>query len=195
MFTAGLLFTFSPAWAEADREISNDKQEKDPAPNREGRRGDGDVRKDREEPRKEGQEPRRKGEGDRTERQAQRKGAREQARDERQLDRAMVRSRPLNAMLYKVQSPRVLLVGVGDAGKEMLLPLEPDTKIFLSGQPATLADLKPDMMLSIQQEGGLTRRIDARPPRVRGPADGGRKAGPGDEGKAERKVPAEKDPR
>jgi hypothetical protein len=127
---------------------------------------------------------------------AQRDGVRREGeRGAREGDARVARKpRPLNALLYKVQSPSALLIGVGDAGKEMVLPIEPDTEIYLQGNKIALTDLKPDMQLVIQQENGLTRRIEVRLPRRGGGRDGERIKGEGArEGVArEKEQPTEK---
>ncbi|HYE17593.1 MAG TPA: hypothetical protein VEA69_04065 [Tepidisphaeraceae bacterium] len=72
----------------------------------------------------------------------------------------------LGAYLVKI-SGTTLMVSIGNAGTEVLIPTDERTVFTLEGEPAKLSDLKPQMLLRIVQEEGLTKTVDARAAKVR----------------------------
>lgn len=67
-------------------------------------------------------------------------------------------------MLSKTEQG-TLVLSIGEAGTEVKIPTDDDTKVFIDGAAAKLADLKPEMFLTIRQAEGITTRVDARSPR------------------------------
>lgn len=63
-----------------------------------------------------------------------------------------------------------LMLAVGEGGRQLTVATQPDTEILVAGNRATLADIKPDMLVRVTQEAGLTKRVEAIAGRGRFPA-------------------------
>lgn len=76
------------------------------------------------------------------------------------------KARPMTGRVVKVEDG-VLRLLTGDAGREVTVPLEPDTEIFVNGEAAKVEDLQREWIVAVTQEKGLTRTIEAKVTRVR----------------------------
>jgi hypothetical protein len=83
-------------------------------------------------------------------------------------DRAKT-DRPIWGVISKVDDGALYLL-IGDAGREVIVPVQPESEVLVAGKKATFADLGPGWSVNIIQEQGLTRTINARPPRPKPPA-------------------------
>ena len=81
-------------------------------------------------------------------------------------ERPRPKAKPLTGKVAKVEDGSLHLF-VGDAGREVIVPVEPDTEVLVAGEKAKLEDLQREWTVSVTQEKGLTRTIDAKPPKVR----------------------------
>jgi len=83
-------------------------------------------------------------------------------------------TRPVGGIVSKIEDGALILL-VGDGQREIAVPIEDDTEVFVDGAKARLEDLKGGYRAVVYQREGLTRRIEARvPPTIRRRDGGGR---------------------